>query len=295
MIRNTIIVVSLLAFIFPTTSHAQVQAAPVFVMILKEISKAALTAVASEGVKSAIDYFKTRFNKDKKIADNFGKPQLKKGEIANNKRVWTLSPTGRLKKEDIEELAKTLKSIDNNADQEISAKIGNNSFIISTQSGKVVVGNDTTDVNISGDSNVTNIGSVGQSGGTTNLFIAPSLAIENVACGQVFSAQNCPLEIDAYSYELPHEEGSNVDGIIWKENIYSDVRVMFTNLGLARISNINFLLKPETHVGSAVQATNKPGITISPDSGPLKISEMAVTVVDASGTSHSIAAETAGK
>ena len=71
------------------------------------------------------------------------------------------------------------------------------------------------------------------------------------------------MKLDVYGYKLSHPDGSNVEGIEWKEDIYSDVRVAFTNKSLARIFNINFILQPETHVRKAVQATQNPGVTIS--------------------------------
>jgi hypothetical protein len=288
VVRNTLISLIILVLIFPTISHAQVQAAPLFGTIVKEMATAALTAVASEAGKSAIDHFKTLFNKNKKIADKFGKPQLKKGEIANNKRIWSLSPTGSLKKEDIAELAKTLKSIDNNTDQEISAKIGNNNrIIISTQSGKVVVGNETTNINISGNGNATNIGSVGQSGGITNVVIAPPSTIENVECGEVSPAQDCPLEIDAYSWPIAHREGSKIEGIMWGA-LDCDIRVTLNNRSLRRIQNVSFVLNPETHIHRAVQVTNTPGVVISPIRPP-GVGDIAITTKCEDGTDGELA------
>jgi hypothetical protein len=264
VIRNTIIVVSLLAFIFPASSHAQVQAAPVFVMILKEISKATLTAVASEGVKSAIDYFKTRFNKDKKIADNFGKPQLTKGKIVNKKRVWSLSPTGSLKKEDIYELAKALKSIDNNIDQKISARIGNNNrIIISTQGGKVVVGNDTTNINISGKDNAAYIGSVGQSGGVTTYQVIQS--------GPSFDPLH-PLSVTPSSRQVGVGTGQDV------------FKLKVTNHSDTPFFQIQLRIKIEEEDLSldqvAVRAMEDSGISMSGDNLKLSANMFAVTFCD---------------
>jgi hypothetical protein len=227
MVRNTLVILILLVLIFSTISHAQIQAAPLFSVIVKEIARAAVVAVASEVGKSAIDHFKTLFNKNKKIADNFGKPQLKRGKISNKKRVWSLSPTGSLKKEEINELAEVLRSIDNNTVQEISVRIGNNNRIISsTQGGKVVIGNDTTSINISGNRDGTNIGSIGQSGGTTIVnnisglspaqmdFISEQLKLlgENTSRGQT-SIEGARKNIENIDNELSKIQREKFDSL----------------------------------------------------------------------------------
>jgi hypothetical protein len=111
----------------------------------------------------------------------------------------------------------------------------------------------------------------------------------DIKCSVDSPEKDCPLRADAYGYELPHPDGSDVDGIKWNETTDSDVRITLTNTSLTKIQNISLFLKPETHVRKAVQPMNVPSITISPDFGPIEA--MSVTVKeDKTGKSYEIPA-----
>ena len=147
-----------------------------------------------------------------------------------------------------------------------------------------------------------NVNSHGQSGGftaqnvTQNITVNETPRLQDIACNRASSPHDCPLEIGAYGYDLPHPTGSNVDGIIWKADIYSDVRVTLKNRQLARIENISLTLQPETSITEAVQATNNPGVSIShANIGGIQVQEMAVTIEDKNGILWSIPAPTGGR
>jgi hypothetical protein len=121
-----------------------------------------------------------------------------------------------------------------------------------------------------------------------NKIVPPSEPpkIKDIKCNSKSSKENCPLEIDAYGYTLPHPEGSNVDGIVWKADTYSDVRVFLRNSSPTRLYNINLVLQPETAIREAIQATRNPGVTISPYSPGIR--EIAVVIRDKEGVKHTI-------
>jgi hypothetical protein len=152
MFKRIAVICILLLFTYASAS----QAAGIG-LILGELSKQASKAAASEIGKTAVDWFKNLFNKDKKIARNYGKPQLNDGEVKGNERIWSLSPKGNLSESDIREIAKTLKSLDGNRSQSIHVRNNNKDQIIrESQSGIMAQsvnqqGRDNTIVAIGGD------------------------------------------------------------------------------------------------------------------------------------------------
>jgi hypothetical protein len=284
MVKTIAIICILICFACSSSSQAAGSAA-----LFGKLAQEALKLVGSEALKSGVEYFKDLFNKDKYIAKRYGKPELKGGGLKDDVRTWMISPSGKLSESDIKEIARTLKSLDKNRDQTIQNQ---NQIFKTTQTGVV-----TQSGNITGSGN-TMIATGGdyvagdKFGGdyvAGDKIVRPS-EVQDIACNSLSIAANCPLEVSAYSYRLPHPEGSSVDGIVWKEDIYSDVRVLLTNRNLARIYNINFLLKPETHVREAVQATNVQGVIITPDKnlGGLRVGEMSLEVISEKGVSQSI-------
>jgi TolA-binding protein len=129
----------------------------------------------------------------------------------------------------------------------------------------------------------------------TFLFGIPTLLpqkVKELKCGRLSPKQDCPLQIDSFSYELSHPEGSDIEGIIWKSH-YVDVRVTITNTSVKKIENISFSLIPETHIRKYVQATNIPDVIISPDMGPVK--EMAIKIKKENGSHEIIPMPTIGE
>lgn len=143
MLKKSLFILVVLSLTVVTVSQASG-----FNVIIKEFAKQALKAASSETGKSAVDYFKTLFNNSKKIALEKKNPQLKSGEIVGDIRSWTITPTGNLSKSDIDEIAKTLKSIDKNREQRISFKINNEYQMSVTQTGAINVNNIQGNVNI---------------------------------------------------------------------------------------------------------------------------------------------------
>ncbi len=294
VIKKVAIICMLICFACTSTS----QAAGIGI-ILSELAKQALKLVGSEALKSGVEYFKDLFNKDKNIAKRYRTPELKGGEIKGNERTWIISPAGNLNKSDIKEIARTLKSLDGNREQSIRVTIRKQAQIFNTtQTGVVtqsgnIVGNGNTMIATGHDYVGRDKYDIRGDYVAGDKLVKPP-EIQDIVCTRASAVADCPLEIDAYGYELSHPEGSNVDGIVWKEDIYSDLRVTLTNKSLARLHNINFILQPETYVRKAVQATNNPGVTISPDRnlGGIKVQEMAITVVDEKGVSSIIPVST---
>lgn len=99
------------------------------------------------------------FNDDKEIAKK-GKPQLKEEKLVKEKRIWTISPGKLSSKDDLKELAKILKSIDNDIDQVIKIS-GSDNVVATSGSGNVNLG---TYQEILGSNSVT---SFNQQGGMT--------------------------------------------------------------------------------------------------------------------------------
>src|SRR4030042_2319366 len=129
MSRKFVIMIVVFIFVSGTIAHA----AGIGV-ILKELAKQALIAASKETGKSAVDFFKNLFNKDKDIAQNHKNPKLKDAGVVGRVRNWVISPAGNLSKHDIEEIAKTLKTLDNDLDQTI--KINNeDQTVVTTQAG----------------------------------------------------------------------------------------------------------------------------------------------------------------
>jgi len=146
----------LIVFLFLITySTSDASVGSLFGLIAKE----ALKATASEAGKTVVEEFKKLFNHDKEIAKK-GKPELKEGKLVRDKRMWTIS-RGNLSRNDLKELAKILKSIDNDTDQVIKVN-GSDNVVATTQSGNVNFGNYQE---ILGGNLV--ISSQGQSGGIT--------------------------------------------------------------------------------------------------------------------------------
>lgn len=124
-------------------------------------------AASSEAGKSSVDYFKKMFNKDATLKKQKQSPQLRdveSGEI----RKWLISPVGTLSKSEIKEIAKTLKSLDQNREQSISINVNNkveeisntqvdikNGLLINTTDGPVTLNtqNGTQGVQIIGNNN----------------------------------------------------------------------------------------------------------------------------------------------
>jgi hypothetical protein len=140
-------------FLFASsTSHASL--VPLFRVIATEALKSAATEVG----KTAVKEFMKLFNDDKEIAKK-GKPHLKEEKLVKEKRIWTISP-GKLSKDDLKELAKILKSIDNDIDQVIKIS-GSDNVVATSGSGNVNLG---TYQEIFGSNSVT---SFNQEGGMT--------------------------------------------------------------------------------------------------------------------------------
>jgi hypothetical protein len=119
-----------ICFILVTTAtHAQGFALGA---ILSELAKEAVKSVGSEAGKSAIDYFKDLFNGQRGIAKNKNNPKLTNGTLDNNVREWKLSPSGSLSREEINEIAKTLKSLEPDKEQSITFEIDNHQQIVQT-------------------------------------------------------------------------------------------------------------------------------------------------------------------
>jgi len=159
--RRVVLALVLLFIITSGMSHATL--AP----FLKVIAKEAIKGASGELGKTVIEEFKRLFNNDKEIAKK-GNPQLKEGKLVQNKRRWIISP-GKLSSDDLKELAKILKSVDNNIDQEIKVN-GSDNVVATTQSGNVNFG---TYQEVLGDNAVT---SFNQQGGITaqTVYITPS-------------------------------------------------------------------------------------------------------------------------
>jgi len=190
------------------------------------LAKQALKLVGSEALKSGVEYFKDLFNNDKNIAKRYGKPELKGGEIRDNVRTWIISPAGNLSKNDIKEIARTLKSLDEKRDQTIRITIKNQDQIFrTTQTGVVtqsgnIQGSDNTMIATGGDYVAGNKIEGDYVAG--NKIVGPTEPpkTQDIVCTKESAAADCPLKIDAYGYELPHPEGSDIDGIVWKEDLY---------------------------------------------------------------------------
>jgi hypothetical protein len=115
--------------------------------------------------------------------------------------------------------------------------------------------------------------------------------MEEITCNRLSTSQDCPLEIDPYSFILPHRAGENVEGIIW-EDINHDIRLMLTNNSLQRIHNMSLFITAETSIRKAVQATNTPNVIIVPDT---PVREIGLIFEDGTGTPGSISPPTMGE
>lgn len=120
MFRKCFVITSIILLFSSSVSHSAV-----FGVILKTLAEEAAKAASSEVGKSAVDYFKKLFNKDKILAQEKQAPQLQDREDGSKVRKWIISPVGNLSKSDIDEIAKTLKTLDRGRDQAISTQVSN--------------------------------------------------------------------------------------------------------------------------------------------------------------------------
>jgi hypothetical protein len=120
MLRKCLIIASVILLLSSSISHSAV-----FGQILKTLAVEASKGAAGKVGESAVEYFKKIFNKDKTLAQEKGSPQLQDGEVRGKVRKWVISPAGKLSKSEIDDIAKTLKALDQNRDQIISTQINN--------------------------------------------------------------------------------------------------------------------------------------------------------------------------
>lgn len=113
--------------------------------------------------------------------------------------------------------------------------------------------------------------------------------IREYVCTKDSPKEECPLEIDVYGYRMPHSDGAEIDGIIWK-NHYVDVRMSMVNRSFSKIENISFIFNPETHVTKAVQGSNVPDVNVFPNKGPIR--EVALGIKCEDGTERIMTPDT---
>lgn len=123
MIKRSLVIFLLLCCFVANGHGAPTLATSAFSRSITEIAKEALKSVGSEAVKTAVDNFKNFFNRNKKIAKNNKNPQLRGGEVVGEKRAWSMAG-GNLTKPELQVIAETLKSLDQNREQEIKSKNG---------------------------------------------------------------------------------------------------------------------------------------------------------------------------
>jgi hypothetical protein len=154
-----------IAFALVYFASANISPANVFGVILKGLAKEAVKSAGAEAGKTAVDRFNTLFNGNKDIARNYKGPQLRESEARGSEKNWLISPAGTLRKDDIAEIARTLKSLDQGRDQGIRVKIGKDDLTVTTTQTGVTI----QSVTIQGSGNIT---STAQGGTGRNLSIA---------------------------------------------------------------------------------------------------------------------------
>ena len=113
---------------------------------------------------------------------------------------------------------------------------------------------------------------------------ATKTEVQTVSCTEDSSEKECPLKIEVYpGYEIPHEKGQDIDGIIWEDGD-SEMRLTLSNKSLARIDNVSFNITSESLILKAAQATRNPGVTIGPDAGG---GEIIIVAKGEDGVEHS--------
>lgn len=118
--RKILVTAATLLLLSSSSAHAFVIG-----QILKGLAMEAAKAASSEAGKSAVDYFKKLFNKEPTLAKEKQAPQLQDAGVSDKVRKWVISPAGTLSKSEIDEIARTLKGLDQNRDQTISTNISN--------------------------------------------------------------------------------------------------------------------------------------------------------------------------
>ena len=111
--------------------------------------------------------------------------------------------------------------------------------------------------------------------------------VYSVVCKGTSSEKDCPLKVEVYPFhDIPHDKGLTFDGITWQDTD-TDIRISLTNKTPMKLYNVNFIIKSETVVRKAVQATTIPGITIN----PYPEGHVGVTMVDKKGEHHFYASQ----
>lgn len=195
--------------------------------VVKEIAKEAFKAVGTEACKTGVECFKSLFNRNKDIAKNNKNPQLQGGGVKGNKRIWNMAPVGNLSTPELKEIAKILKSIDQNREQVItitrSVTAGNiardNASITQDKSisgfNNINAGGD-VNINISSNESLSLAGQAAMANGTK----APGILIKKDECPspyeyitKVYSAGDKAIE-----YELaPNFDYERIDVIFFGE------------------------------------------------------------------------------
>ncbi len=131
MVRKTMVIFALICVVTVNTSSANV-----FSGYLMKLVGEALKSVGTEAGKAVVDRFKALFNKNNEIARNNGNPKISGGEVKGKERIWVVSPAGSLSKDDIREIARVLRFLDNERDQRINVKINNEDLsVMANQTG----------------------------------------------------------------------------------------------------------------------------------------------------------------
>ncbi len=163
MFRKAILISALICFILVNGASAA-PAANVFSTLLGSLVMEALKSVGSEVGKAAVDRFKSLFNANKDLARKREHPQLSGGEVKGKERIWVVSPAGNLSKDDIAQIARTLRYLDQDRDQRVSVRIDKEDLVVTAnQAGVNIQG-----VEIRGDSNIT---STAQGPGSTSIIM----------------------------------------------------------------------------------------------------------------------------
>jgi polyhydroxyalkanoate synthesis regulator phasin len=228
MLKRIIVVSALICFISVNVSSA-VSPDNVFAVLLVSLMKEALKSIGSEAGKMAVDRFKALFNANKDLARNKKHPQLSGGDVKGKERIWVVSPTGNLGKDDIAQIARTLKYLDRDRDQRVSVRIDNEDLVVTANQTGVNIQR----VNIRGDSNITSTAqevgstSIAQGSGSTayvfNISGLPpeqvravlkgaSLADEALKKGQT-SAEEAKKNIEAINKELSRIQGEKFESL----------------------------------------------------------------------------------
>jgi len=181
MFRKAILISALICFILVNSASAA-PAANTFSTLLGSLVMEALKSVGSEIGKAAVDRFKALFNANKDLARNRRHPQLSGGEVKGKERIWVVSPAGNLSKDDIAQIARTLRYLDQDRDQRVSVKIDKEDLVVTAnQAGVNIQG-----VEIRGDSNITSTAqgpgsvSIGMGAGSTLTIQIPGVSPERV-------------------------------------------------------------------------------------------------------------------